>query len=85
MLMKKVDTMGRRVPKFDRQAAGRKAALTRKEREGENIHSRIGAIGGRHRKRGYFGTLKDQGKDRELKIIQRRGGQASKRKSAKKN
>lgn len=47
----------------------KKAEQTKKEKYGENYHSRIGSIGGRKRKRGYFGTLKDEGRLDELKKI----------------
>lgn len=55
------DKLGRRIPQFDRSAAGAKGAQTQKEKHGNDFHARHGAAGGRKRTRGYFGTLKDSG------------------------
>lgn len=70
------DKLGRIIPKFDRSAANKKGAETKKERHGEDFYPRIGSDGGRsrsERKRGYFGILKDQGKTEELKDLAHRG------------
>jgi hypothetical protein len=67
------DKLGRRIPEFDRSAASKKGAITQKEKNGPDFHKRIGAVGGRVRKRGHFGTLKDEGKTDELQAIARRG------------
>lgn len=67
------DSLGRRIPEFDRSAANKKAAATRKEREGDDVYSRIGSLGARHRTRGYFGKLKDEGKLDELKALSDKG------------
>lgn len=65
----KFDKLGRKIPVFDRSAAAIKGNKTNKEKYGTDYHSRIGAIGGSKRTRGYFGQLKDQGKIEELKTI----------------
>lgn len=67
------DKLGRRIPDFDRSAANKKAAKTQKEKYGPNHHARIGTSGGRARKRGYFGNLKDTDPE-ALKEISRRAG-----------
>lgn len=66
--MKKLDKLGRKIPEFDRSAANKKGAKTRKEKSGENIYSQIGAIGGRASARGHFGKLKEENPE-ELKRI----------------
>jgi hypothetical protein len=55
----------------------RKSEQTKKEKYGPDYHARIGASGGRKRTRGYFGTLKDQGKTDELKRLAKEGSQKS--------
>lgn len=57
--MERTDKLGRRIPTFDRSAAGRKAAATRKKNEGQNVFSKKTSRGGKKRTRGYFGYLKD--------------------------
>lgn len=83
------DKLGRLIPSFDRSAANKKGAVTKKEKHGDDFYPRIGGDGGRSRsdnKRGYFGLLKDQGKTEELKDLAHRGAiksneiQAEKRK-----
>lgn len=69
MPKQKLDKLGRRIPQFDRSKAMKKGALTTKEKHGSDFHKRTGIDGGRARSRGYFGTLKDQGKLDELKAI----------------
>lgn len=71
------DSLGRKIPNFDRSASGRKANKTRKERRGSNFDKKTGIMGGRKRTRGYFGQLKDQGKTDELKKISTAGAVAS--------
>ncbi len=66
------DTLGRRIPEFDRSAANKKAAKTRKEVHGIDDHARAGAIGGRARGRGYFGKLKDEGNEEELRALSKK-------------
>lgn len=56
---------------------GKKGNLTRKEKYGDDYFKRIGAIGGRARKRGHFGKLKDEGKIDELKALTQKGAKAS--------
>lgn len=65
----KRDKLGRRIPQFDRSAAGKKSAKTQKEKYGPNYHSRIGTAGGRKRTRGYLGKLKAEGKTEQLSTI----------------
>ena len=81
--MPKFDSIGRRIPEFDRSAANKKAAKTRKEKHGTDDHARAGAIGGRRRTRGYFGKLKDEGNDTELKRLSKQAQEARKKKSKK--
>jgi len=63
------DKIGRRIPQFDRSAAGKKAMETLKEKNGTDYPKRIGLNGARKRTRGYFGSLKDKGKTEELTTI----------------
>jgi len=71
--MTKVDKLGRKIPEFDRSAANKKGAVTRKELYGTDTHSRAGSVGGRVRTRGYFGKLKDDGQTEELKKLSQKG------------
>jgi hypothetical protein len=71
--MERRDKLGRRIPEFDRSAAIKKGNETKKEKYGPDFHKRISAMGGSHRKRGYFGELKDAGKEDELKRLSRKG------------
>ena len=68
----KLDKLGRRIPQFDRSAAGKKSAKTAKERHGTTKYKRARSIAGSRSKRGYFGTLKDEGKIEELKEISKK-------------
>lgn len=79
--MQRVDSLGRKIPAFDRSAAGKKAAQTRKERYGSDIHARVGRLGGNSRTRGYFGKLKDEGKTDELKKISEEAIKAKRQKN----
>ena len=74
--MTRLDKLGRRIPEFDRSAANRKGAQTRKDKYGTDAHSRVGSLGARMRTRGYFGKLKDEGKDEELKKLSQKGIEA---------
>ena len=74
--MTKVDKLGRKIPEFDRSAANKKGAATRKEIYGTDTHSRAGSVGGRVRTRGYFGKLKDDGQTEELKKLSQKGLEA---------
>lgn len=65
------DKLGRRIPEFDRSAAGRKAAATNKEND-ENYYNKLGTTGGKHRTRGYFGRLKDEGRAEELSELSKK-------------
>lgn len=76
-MTEKRDSLGRRIPTYDRSAQAKKAQANRKEREGDDVHARIGAIGGKRRARGYFGNLKDQGKTDELAAISRAASEKS--------
>lgn len=69
------DKLGRRIPEFDRSAAGKKASQTRRanKKYGPDYDKRTGAIGGSHRTRGYFGKLKDEGREEELKALSEKG------------
>lgn len=83
-MQKKFDKLGRKIPVFDRSAAAVKANKTSKEKYGPDHHKRIGAIGGSHSTRGYFGSLKDQGKTEELKTIAKNAAaESAKTRSAK--
>lgn len=68
------DSLGRRIPQYDRSAAAKKGALTRKEKDGEDIFVRLGSYGDHSRNRGYLGKLKDEGREEEIKIIATKGG-----------
>ena len=82
----KRDKLGRKIPVFDRKAAAKKAQKTREKNHGPDYNSRIGSMGARHRTRGYFGKLKDEGKIDELKAISGIGArEANKAKAAKRN
>lgn len=70
------DKLGRRIPQFDRSAAGKKAMQTLKEKNGTDYPSRIGTNGGRKRTRGYLGKLKDEGKEEELKNLSKQASGA---------
>lgn len=76
-MAQRYDKLGRRIPEFDRSAANKQGAKTKKEKYGPDYHAGIGANGGRARKRGYFGKLKDEGKTAELREIQRRGAETT--------
>jgi len=67
-MAERFDKLGRRIPAFDRSAAGKKAAATNKEKN-ENYYNELGAAGGKHRSRGYFGKLKDEGRIEELRQL----------------
>ena len=71
--MTRLDKLGRRIPEFDRSAANKKGADTRKDLYGTDAYSRIGSLGGRVRTRGYFGKLKDDGNTAELKKLSQKG------------
>ena len=71
--MTRFDKLGRRIPEFDRSAAGRKSAKTQKEKYGNDFHARIGADGGRRRTAGNFGKLKDNDPE-ALQEISSKGG-----------
>jgi hypothetical protein len=53
----------------------KRSEKTKKEKYGTDYHARMGAIGGRARKRGYFGRLKDEGKLDELKALAKKGSE----------
>lgn len=76
------DKLGRRIPEFDRSAAGKKAMQTLKEKNGTDYPKRIGTNGARKRTRGYFGSLKDKGKTEELSTIGKSAREARKAKAA---
>lgn len=77
------DKLGRRIPDYDRSAANKRGNATKKEKYGNDYHARIGADGGRHRGRGYFGKLKDEGKTKELKTLSEQALKARKIKKTK--
>lgn len=68
-MVEKRDKLGRRIPQFDRSAAGKKAMQTLKEKNGADYPKRIGTAGGSKRTRGHFGKLKDEGDEEKLKSI----------------
>jgi len=71
----RTDSLGRKIPVYDRSAAGKKSAVTRKEKHGADVHARAGANGGKRRTRGYFGYLADHGETDKLHAISQKGGQ----------
>ena len=76
-MKERFDKLGRRIPDFDRSAASRKAAKTKKEKYGPDFYKRAGRVGGSRSKRGYFGRLKDEGKQAELQKIARKGAETA--------
>lgn len=68
------DSLGRRIPEYDRSAAGKKGAATRKKLYGENIHKEVGAKGGHASagNSGYFNRLKESDPEK-LKEISSKG------------
>lgn len=68
--MDKLDKLGRKIPVFDRSAAGKKAAATRKLNEGQNVHTKDGTLGGQKKTRGYFGYLKDTDPEKLKRLSQ---------------
>lgn len=58
-MVQRFDSLGRRIPDFDRKAAAKKAQKTREEKYGPDYNKRIGSLGARLGTRGYFGKLKD--------------------------
>lgn len=75
------DSLGRKIPNYDRSAVNKRAAATVKETQGEDFHSRNGTDGGRARKRGYFGTLKDNGQTEKLKELSHQAVESRKAKA----
>lgn len=67
-MAERFDKLGRRIPEFDRSAAGKKAAATNKEKD-EHHYNKLGTAGGKRRTRGYFGKLKDEGRIEELRKV----------------
>ncbi len=53
----------------------KKGNLKKVEQHGTDYFKRIGATGGRARKRGYFGRLKDEGRTDELKALAKKGSE----------
>lgn len=49
---------------------------TRKDKYGPDFHAKSGGAGGRARKRGYFGNLKDEGNTEELKKLSQKAVKA---------
>lgn len=76
-MAEKRDKLGRRYPDLDRSAIVKKSEKTKKEKYGPDFHKRVGTVGGSRSKRGYFGTLKDQGKLDELKKLSHQGNEKS--------
>lgn len=74
--MTKLDKLGRRIPEFDRSAAARKGAKTKKEKYGPDKHSRDGSLGARLGTRGYFGYLKAEDPEK-LKELAQQGAKRS--------
>lgn len=74
-MTERFDKLGRRIPQFDRSAAGAKGAKTQKEKYGNDFHTKHGAIGGRKRARGYFGTLKDAGNEAAIREAAKKGAE----------
>lgn len=73
----KYDKLGRKIPQFDRSAAAKKAVKTKEKKYGPNHSSRVAALGGRKRTRGYFGKLKDEGDTDTIKKLASEAGKKS--------
>lgn len=71
------DKLGRRIPVFDRKAAGKKTAETVRKKYGDDHYKKIRSKGGKMSTRGYFGKLKEDGNIEELREIQRRGAKTT--------
>lgn len=71
------DRLGRRIPEFDRSAANKKGFQTKEKKYGKNYRTEFAAAGGRASTRGYFGKLKDEGKEDELKELAKIGANNS--------
>lgn len=70
------DKLGRRIPEFDRSAANKKAAQTRKEKHGSTFNARIGALGGSARTNSKgFGAMDE---DKRRKIATKGGNSGEK-------
>lgn len=76
------DKLGRRIPDFDRSAAGKKSAKTQKEKYGDDYHKRIGTRGASMRTRGHFGKLKAEGKTAKIKAYSKEAVEARKAKKS---
>lgn len=69
----KRDKLGRRIPEFDRSAAGKKAAKTLKEKHGEDHFRKLNSSADHSGNRGYLGSLKDAGETEKLKEVTQKG------------
>ena len=76
--MNRFDKLGRRIPEFDRSAAARKGAKTKKEKYRPDKHSRDGSLGARMRTRGYFGQLKAEDPKKLTELAQKGAEQSNK-------
>lgn len=79
--MTRYDKLGRRIPDFDRSKANKKGADTRREKDGADIFSVIGAKGGAKNTRGYLGKLKDEDPEK-LKQISDKGNETQRTRKA---
>lgn len=76
-MVRRKDVLGRRITPTDYAARSKKSERTKKEKYGSDFHKRAGSLGGRARKRGYFGRLKDEGKVGELQELAKAAGTKS--------
>ena len=67
------DSLGRRIPDFDRTAAAKKAHQTKREKYGDDYQRRVTSDAGKRRTPGYFGKLKAEGRTAELAELAREG------------
>lgn len=67
------DRIGRRIPEYDRKAAGAKGKKTRDEKYGPNHMAAIAVSGGRRRGRGYLGYLRDTDPEKLKELAQKAG------------
>lgn len=75
--MPRYDKLGRKIPEFDRSAAGKKGAQTRLKKD-PDFYSKIGYRGGKAHGRGYLGKLKEENPE-ELARVQAKGKEARSR------
>lgn len=75
------DTLGRIIPERDYAAIVNKT----KELHGQDFYSRNGSLGGKHRTRGYFGSLKETDPEKFKELQRQATNKAAEKRSDKKS